>query len=75
MFISQPTSFLTFTLPILFPLSCWREECVYQEPWFSLAGCEVPTKDSLSLPLLSCTGEKKNTIKVSWVEIRTGRDH
>jgi len=27
--------------------------------WFSLAGCHVPTKAALSLPLLMWTGEKK----------------
>jgi len=27
--------------------------------WFSPAGCQVPTKAALSLPLLSWAGEKK----------------
>jgi len=34
---------------------------------FSLAGCEVPTKATLSLPLLIWTREKKKTMKGSWV--------
>jgi len=42
-------------------------------PWFSLAGCQVPTKAALSLPLLNWTGEKKNMTKGLWVEIRPGR--
>jgi len=28
---------------------------------FSLAGCQVPTKATLSLPLLSWTGERKHS--------------
>ena len=45
--------------------------------WFSLAGPQVPTKATPSLPLLKWTGEKKydERLKGSWVEIRTGRDH
>jgi len=39
----------------------------------------VPTKATLSLPLLNWTGEKNIECKAhdpgSWVEIRTGRDH
>jgi len=27
--------------------------------WFSLAGCQVPTKAALSFPLLNWTGERK----------------
>jgi len=33
----------------------------------TLSGCQVPTKATLSLPLLSWTGAK-----ALWVEIRTG---
>jgi len=38
-----------------------------------LAGHKVPTKVALSLPLLSSTEGRKNAMKGSWVEIRTGR--
>ena len=39
----------------------------------TLAGCQVPTKATPSLPLLSWTGETKNRTKGSWVDTRTGR--
>ena len=38
----------------------------------TLAGCQVPTKAALSLPLLNWAGGENKT-KGSWVEIRTGR--
>jgi len=31
----------------------------YSLIWFGLDKCQVPTKTALSLPLLSCTGERK----------------
>jgi len=41
--------------------------------WFSLAGCQVPTKATPHS--LSSTGQgRENMMKGSWVEIRTGRD-
>jgi len=41
-----------------------------------MAGCQVPTKAALSLPLLSWTGEKKkNASKGLWVNLRTRRDY
>ena len=40
----------------------------------TLAGCQVPTKATLSLP--SSTGQgRENKTKGLWVEIRTRRDH
>jgi len=42
--------------------------------WFSLAGGQVPTKAAPSLPSSAGQG-RKNTMKGSWVETRTGRDH
>jgi len=39
----------------------------------TLTGCQVPTTAALSLPFLSWTGKKKNTMKGSCVEIRTRR--
>ena len=42
--------------------------------WFSLDKCQVPAKTTLSLALLSWTGEKKYDERLE-VEIRTVRDH
>ena len=36
--------------------------------------CQVPTKAAVSLPLLSGQ-RRRNTVKGSWIEIGTGRDH
>ena len=41
---------------------------------FTLAVRQVPTKATRSLAFLSWTGGK-NMMKVSWVKVRTGRDH
>jgi len=53
-----------------------RETCNFSQKeqvfWFGLDKCRVPTKTTLSLPLLNWTGERKYDEKV---EIRTGRDH
>jgi len=38
----------------------------------TLARCQVPSKDTLSLHLLSWMG-RENILKGSWIEIRTGR--
>jgi len=40
--------------------------------WFGLDKCQLPTKTTLSLPLLSWTGERKYDERL---EVRTGRDH
>jgi len=40
--------------------------------WFSPAGHHVPTKATLSSPYSTGWGSE-NTMKGSWVEIRTGR--
>jgi len=42
--------------------------------WFGLDKCQVPTKTTLSLPLLSWMG-RGNMMKGSRVETGTGRDH
>jgi len=42
--------------------------------WFGLDKCQVPTKTTLSLPLLSWVG-RGDMMKGSRVETRTGRDH
>jgi len=39
-----------------------------------LAGCQVPTKAALSLPLTTGQG-RENITKGSWVKIGKGRDH
>lgn len=41
---------------------------------FTLAGCPAPTKTTLSLLFPAGQG-RENMMKVSWVEIRTKKDH